>query len=141
MIAIKIEEFVKEGMTDPCEMRRVLNAFIKSCVLDSAPQSLDRARCPSLEDIRNHVYRAKAALQLYKFDQQNLSLMIKEWQTSKVLTNHYFRPHRSSTGEHQCDGNVEYSTEQGFLWVHQGQWQRDLLSHYGNAISLMDATY
>ena len=67
----------------------------------------------------NHVYRAKAALQLSKFDQQNLSLMIKEWQTSKALTNYYFCPHRSSTGEYRCHGNVEYSSEQGFLWVHQ----------------------
>lgn len=28
-----------------------------------------------------------------------------------------------------------------FFWVHQEQWQKDLLLHYGNQISLMDSTY
>ena len=31
--------------------------------------------------------------------------------------------------------------EQTLLWVHQTEWQKQLLSRYGNTISLVDATY
>lgn len=31
--------------------------------------------------------------------------------------------------------------EQTLLWVHQTEWQKQLLSRYGNTISLIDATY
>ena len=30
---------------------------------------------------------------------------------------------------------------QSLLWVHQTQWQKQLLSRYGNEICLLDATY
>ena len=145
MIANKIEDFVKEGMTDPCEIRRALSAYVKSCAVDCAPQALDRAYFPTLDDIRNHVYRTKTALQLSKFDQQNLSLMIKEWQTTQPLTNHYFRPYKSGgENKQQCsvndEGNSQDETNE-FLWVHQEQWQKDLLIRYGNTICLMDAMY
>ena len=143
MIASKIEEFVKEGMTDPSEIRRALSVYVKSHVVDSTPQALDRAYYPTLEDIRNHVYRAKTALQLSKFDQQNLSLMIKEWEKTHPSSNHYFRPYKSGGESKLCSGSVESSQLESseFLWVHQEQWKKDLLSRYGNTICLMDATY
>lgn len=31
--------------------------------------------------------------------------------------------------------------EQTLLWVHQTEWQKQLLNRYGNTISLIDATY
>jgi len=31
--------------------------------------------------------------------------------------------------------------EKPFLYVHQDQWQKDLLLRYGNLLTLMDATY
>ena len=33
------------------------------------------------------------------------------------------------------------SYTQMLLWVHQTEWQRELLKRYGNTISLIDATY
>ena len=68
-IANKIEEFVKEGMTDPSEVQRALRNFLKSCMFENAPHPLDCAYYPTSDDIRNHIYRAKTALQLSKFDQ------------------------------------------------------------------------
>lgn len=136
MIANKIEELVKEGMTDPSEVQRSLRSFVKSGVSDDAPQPLDRAYYPTLVDIRNHIYRAKTALQLSRFDQQNLALLIKDWQTTQPHTSHYFRPYKSGNDKQQ-HGDVEND----FLWVHQEQWQKDILLRYGNQISLMDATY
>ena len=57
-----------------------MSAYVKSCVVDCAPQALDWACFSTLDDICNHVYWAKTALQQSKFDQQNLFLMIKDWQ-------------------------------------------------------------
>lgn len=31
--------------------------------------------------------------------------------------------------------------EQSLLWVHQTDWQREMLLKYGNTMTLMDATY
>ena len=143
LIANKIEDFVKEGMTDPTEVQRALKSFVKSCVLDSAPHPLDRAYYPTLDDIRNHIYRAKRALQLSKFDQQNLALLIKEWETTQPSTSHYFRPYKRNGSDNQQCLDASSTSVQGseFLWVHQEQWQKDILVRYGNQISLMDATY
>ena len=142
-VANKVEEFVKEGMTDPSEVQRALRSFIKSCIFENAPHPLDRAYYPTLDDIRNHIYRAKTALQLSKFDQQNLKLLIKDWQTTQPLPSHYFRPYKCLNSDEQQYSGVNSNPLQAneFLWVHQEQWQKDLLSRYGNQISLMDATY
>ena len=37
-----------------------------------------------------------------------------------------------------CD---EQQAEQNFLYIHQEEWQKDLLTTYGNTITLIDATY
>ena len=143
-IANKIEEFVKEGMTDPSEVQRALRSFVKSCMFENAPHPLDCAYYPTSDDIRNHIYQAKTALQLPKFDQQNLKLLIKDWQTTQPLSSHYFHPYKCHTDEQQCHGVNSNSLQANeFLWVHQEQWQKDLLSCYGNQTSLMDmdATY
>ena len=47
-------------------------------MFENAPHPLDRAYYPTLDDIRNHIYQAKTALQLSKFNQQNLNLLIKD---------------------------------------------------------------
>ena len=31
--------------------------------------------------------------------------------------------------------------EQTFLWIHQTQWQNEMLPKYGNTMTLLDATY
>ena len=91
---------------------------------------------PTLDDIRNHIYRAKTALPLSKFDQQNLALLIKDWQTMQPHGSHYFHPYKCGNDKQQHS-----DVEKDFLWVHEEQWQKDILLRYGNQISLMDATY
>ena len=39
------------------------------------------------------------------------------------------------------DTSCAVKLTQTLLWVHQQQWQRELLTRYGNHISLIDATY
>ena len=36
---------------------------------------------------------------------------------------------------------IPNNCEQSLLWVHQTQWQQQLLNRYGNDICLVDATY
>ena len=52
----------------------------------------DRAYYPTIRDIQNHVRKAKKALDLSKFDQQNLKMKIKEWEKQDQQSRFYFRP-------------------------------------------------
>ena len=77
----KIHQLVSEGVTVVSEMKRALNHYVKyELCHDSLPDPNDRAYHPTNNDIKNHIYRAKSKLQLSKFDQENLSLKINEWQ-------------------------------------------------------------
>ena len=46
-------------------------------------------------------------------------------------------------GQSDCDGEGSSDSSEGstFLFVHQEQWQRQLLCKYGNTLALLDATY
>ena len=44
-------------------------------------KSSDRAYYPTKDDIKNHVYQAKQALQLSKVDQKNLELKLPKWKS------------------------------------------------------------
>ena len=46
----------------------------------------DRAFYPLNDDIRNHVSKAKRALELSKYDQENLRLKVEEWK--KTILSH-----------------------------------------------------
>ncbi len=58
--------------------------------------------------------------------------MIKKWKDDGSTVFHFFRPYTDES-ESQ-DKNI-------LLWVHQEQWQKELMCKYGNCISLIDATY
>ncbi len=134
-----VEEIVREGTTDVDTVRKLLKCRIKQEVRDCPPDALDRAYNPSKDDIRNHVNAARRAIELSKFDQENFQAKVKEWQ--KTTAKHFFRPFIKK------DDNVANETaeteqlSQTLLWVHQERWQQTLLQKYGNAISLIDATY
>eukprot|EP00118_Oscarella_pearsei_P020655 m.225282 g.225282 ORF g.225282 m.225282 type:complete len:131 (+) comp40012_c0_seq27:386-778(+) len=86
---------------------------------------------PSTTDIQNHIYKAKAALQLSKLDQENLRHKITIWESCNPDSLFYYQPYI----QHEAEAE-----SQPFMYVHQEKWQRDLLARYGNTISLMDAT-
>lgn len=54
----------------------------------------DRAFYPLNKDTNNHVSLAKIALELSKFDQQNLQLKIEEWKTSNPDFSFFFWPYK-----------------------------------------------
>ena len=104
------------------------------------PSVTHRSYYPTVNDIRNHMYKARIVL---KFDQENLTLKIKEWEAFNSGDSHFFRPYiKGDNGklqEHPCDYEVQL--EQSLIWVYQQKWQKEAMTRYGNHISLIDATY
>ena len=97
LISKKIEDLVREGSTDPNEVQRALREYIRGQCSVSKPSLTDRAYYPTTADIRNHMYKAKMAIQLSKFDQENLALKIADWKKNNPEEFHYFRPYVSET--------------------------------------------
>ena len=136
----KIQEFVSIGTVEPVEVQRLLKHHVKHymCV-GNLPDPNDRAYYPSLDDIRNHIAKAKRALQLSVVDQENAQKLIEQQQKLSADNHTYFRPYRCAKGDK--DSQTEDQFEQTLLWVHQEPWQQQLMLTYGNTMCLMDATY
>jgi hypothetical protein len=140
LIAKKVEDLVREGSTDANEVQRALREYVKCQFSASKPAPTDRSYYPTTTDIHNHMYKARMAMQLSKFDQENLAAKINEWKKSNSEDFHFFRPY---TSEEEVTEQVppENTPTHTLLWVHQQKWQRELMARYGNHISLIDATY
>ena len=75
----KVQELVHAGTTDPVEMQRLLKHHVHHYMCTgNLPNLTDRAYYPTLDDIRNHVSKAKSAMQLSVIDQEN-AVVIKFW--------------------------------------------------------------
>jgi hypothetical protein len=93
MVSQKITLFVREGATNPQEVRRVLREYVRSEFKENCPSTINRSYFPTLEDIRNHIYTAKQGLEFSKLDQDNLSVKIKNWKEQNGTVSHFFRPY------------------------------------------------
>ena len=169
-VAQKITQIVAQGITDIHQVRTLLKQYIMQGTLSngSPPDPNDRAYFPTDTDLRNHVYMAKRALQLSCLDQENMKLKLEQWIKMDPESSHHFRPYASkkkskepfeqkATEKRTCTENDSFvgndgidgesalndtgEYEQTLLWIHQTEWQKQLLSRYGNTISLIDATY
>lgn len=134
MLTQKIASLVREGATNPQEIRRALREYVRSELKENCPSYTNRSYFPTLEDIRNHIYTARLGLDFSKFDQDNLNCKIQKWKEQGSKASHFFRPHvKRDESKEEEGGNL--------LWVHQEEWQKELMCKYGNCISLIDATY
>ena len=88
--------------------------------------------------------------QLSNIDQQNLEKKIEIWQKERGNDKFKFRPFlekedkNESSHDDMCDAgdNLKINLGQnGLLFVHQTEWQQQLLLRYGNELTLLDATY
>lgn len=81
LVAQKIMEMVLSGMTDCAEIRRPLRYYVNNFLFKEIgrPNPYDRAFYPLKQDIANHISQAKRAIDLSKFDQENLHLKVQEW--------------------------------------------------------------
>ena len=93
LISKKIEDLVREGAVDANEVQRSLREYVKNDCSIFHPSVTDRAYYPTVSDIRNHMYKARIALQLSKFDQENLTLKMKVWEELNQGDSHFFRPY------------------------------------------------
>ena len=137
-VSQKIIDMAKAGMTDVSEIRRSLNYYVDHSlcrVLAFQPHPHDRSFYALKQGISNHISMAKRAIDLSSFDQENLQLKIKEWKKVNPRPSFYYRP-AEKTNE-----LTEGDSEQSFLYIHQEEWQKELLLTYGNTITLMDATF
>ncbi len=153
LVAQKIAEMVAAGIVDTAEVKRSLKYYVNNLLskeIGKMPLEHDRAFYPTNDDIRNHVKKAKRTLELSRLDQENLRLKVEEWQKSSPQSTFFFRPFRTCSGasdSHQPEkeGHTlpeeEESFEETLLYVHQEEWQKELLTRYGNTLTLMDATY
>jgi len=140
----KVHKLVAEGITDVREIKRALKQYVNRILYPDStnrPDETNRAYFPTMKDIKNHVYSAKKALELSKFDQHNLKLKINQWEKEKPTSKFHFRPFEEKENSSSPGGEEQQIGSQGLLYVHQEQWQQQLLNRYGNTIVLMDATY
>ena len=128
-ISQKITLLVCEGATNAQEIRQTLREYVQSEFKDYCPSN-KQSILPTLDDIR---YTTKLGLDFSKFDQDNLNLMIKKWKDQGSTASHFFHPHTKKEGP-----NDQFTKN---LWVHQEQWQKELMCNYRNSITLIDATY
>ena len=72
-------------------------------------------------------------------------MKIEAWEEQDPQSRFYFRPFVKAENikEDVIDDEVlaHEEFEQSLLWVHQTEWQREMLIKYGNTMVLMDATY
>ena len=136
-IVDKIHELVLEGVIDPLEVQRHLKHYVRhSLCSEQPPDVLDRAYHSELQDIRNHINKAKRSIQLSVLDQENVAMKVEQWKQESTTANYFFRPFHQGSSESDFE-----APEQSLLWVHQEVWQQDLLLRYGNTITMIDATY
>ena len=95
-ISRRIMELVQEGMTNSQEVRKALNHYVRTVLCTENPPDPDnRAYFPANRDLKNHMFKAKRAFKLSKFDQHNLAKKISEWEKSYPESHHHFRPYIS----------------------------------------------
>ena len=145
-ISQKIVELVEAGIMDTNEIKHSLKHFVNTCLskeLGRKPLAGGRAFYPHNEDIRNHISKAKRALELSKYDQENLWLKIEEWKSQNPQSSFFFRPFRTTppTEQATCNDETYREHEETLLYIQQEDWQKELLTRYGNTVTLMDATY
>ena len=156
-VATKISEIVADGIIDIPQVRSLLRHYVMHDLCkDNPPNPNDRAYFPLDNDLRNHIYMAKRAIQLSCLDQENAMLKIEQWSKTDPDSTHFFRPfievnmedcpapppeNKTNEGENSNTVHETGSYKQQLLWVHQTNWQKQLLVRYGNVISLIDATY
>lgn len=146
-------------------MRRHLRGFAEEMFAGKTkPPTTNRRFNPTKKDIRNHIYRATVKQRFSKCDQTNASKIVDNWIEQNPNDHFLFRPYADVQKSYENDfvdhDNDDYNeddeedekdeddvkimhsfSKQKLLFAHQTEWQRHLLSRYGNDICLLDATY
>ena len=91
-IIAKIHELVHASMIDPVEVQRLLKHHVHHYICtNQLPDCNDRAYYPSIDDIGNHINKAKRAMRLSVLDQENVLKLIEQWSAKSPTSHYYFR--------------------------------------------------
>ena len=60
------------------------------------PDCNDRVYYPSIDDIRNHINKAKRAMRLSVLDQENALKLIEQWSAKSPTSHYYFRSYKEN---------------------------------------------
>ena len=148
--------YVKEGVTNRKEMKRLLKIYVKTEIFKDGvnlPEPSNKRFYPRSSTISNHIGHSRRKLSRSLIDQECLQHKIKEWTEADPTSNIFFRPKGtkvddvdeslfdsdsdSEDGDHKLNGPKDSS----LLFVYQSGWQKRLLSKYGDELVLLDATY
>jgi len=88
-----------------------------------------------------HAGKAKRTLELSRLDQENLRLKVEKWQKSSPESSFFFRPFLTHPSTSDCHNpeegqslvEEEESFEETLLYVHQEEWQMELLTRYAHS--------
>ena len=88
-----IRKLVGEGIRNVKEMQRALPLNVKTDLFadQQLPPLNSRRFFPEERDIRNHIYNATSQLRMSKVDQENVLLLIENWQMTKQNNFFFFR--------------------------------------------------
>lgn len=143
-IVERIRKLANKNITAIPEVKRFLEEFVQNDLFASTPEHTkpkmtNRRYYPTTKDIRNHVAIAVASTKEVNDEQESLLRKIDAWKLSLETSNFFLR---TREGKPNFFGNpVNCREGNNFLFVHQEQWQRNLLLRYGSDLTLFDATY
>ncbi|XP_065657884.1 uncharacterized protein LOC136082459 isoform X2 [Hydra vulgaris] len=128
-LSTKISEFVKQGVSNVCEMKRLLKIMVSDMFgKKDLPPSNNRRFYPRNNIIRTHIVIERQKLRFSNIDQDCLENKINEWKVSDATVKIHYHPKRSHSKDE-------------LLFVYQAGWQKKLLNKYGNEMVFLDATY
>lgn len=133
-------------------MKRLLKIYVKNDVFggENMPLPTNRRFFPQDNIIRARMVSEKRKLRYSMIDQECLSHKIQTWKTEDPEVKIFFRPKSKNVDEklekqagngQDLDDDVMVDVDNGFLFVYQASWQRELLERYGKELILLDATY
>ena len=94
-IIAKIHGLVSIGSVEPVDVQRLLKHHINHYMCPgNLPDPNDRAYSPSLDGIKNHIGKAKWALQLSVVDQENAAKIVEKQRELSPDSHFYFRPYQ-----------------------------------------------
>lgn len=95
LLIAKISDLVSSNICNVYEVKKMIKHYTDNELakeLGFKPNKYDQAFYPDMADIKNHVYKAKRALELSKIDQENLRLKVNQW-TADDSENKFLRPY------------------------------------------------
>ena len=82
-------EIVADSITEVIQVRNLLRHYVTHDLCkNTPPDHNDRVYFPLDIDIKNRIYMAKRALQIY-LDQENAHLKIQQWQNTDIEGTHF----------------------------------------------------